>query len=99
MVSIRIETKNKTIWTEPYTDQATNELVITAAKAIYDDRDELIGVLGVDISIDTLITMVNQTKFGETGYTVLLDQKGSFVTHPDKEKIQQDISKENIFKK
>ncbi|MED4633461.1 PDC sensor domain-containing protein [Peribacillus frigoritolerans] len=29
--------KNKTIWTEPYTDQATNELVITAAKAIYDD--------------------------------------------------------------
>lgn len=94
-----LKQKNKTIWTEPYTDQATNELVITAAKAIYDDRDELIGVLGVDISIDTLITMVNQTKFGETGYTVLLDQKGSFVTHPDKEKIQQDISKENIFKK
>ncbi|MGM1033323.1 MAG: cache domain-containing protein [Bacillota bacterium] len=94
-----LKQKNKTIWTEPYTDQATNELVITAAKAIYDDRDELIGVLGVDISIDILITMVNQTKFGETGYTVLLDQKGSFVTHPDKEKIQQDISKENIFKK
>lgn len=94
-----LKQKNKTIWTEPYTDQATNELVITAAKAIYDDRDELIGVLGVDISIDTLITMVNQTKFGETGYTVLLDQEGSFVTHPDKEKIQQDISKENIFKK
>ncbi|MFE4076793.1 cache domain-containing protein [Peribacillus sp. YIM B13477] len=94
-----LKQKNKTIWTEPYTDQATNELVITAAKTIYDDRDELIGVLGVDISIDTLITMVNQTKFGETGYTVLLDQEGSFVTHPDKEKIQQDISKENISKK
>ncbi|MGE7685225.1 cache domain-containing protein [Peribacillus simplex] len=94
-----LKQKNKTIWTEPYTDQATNTLVITAAKAIYDDRDELIGVLGVGISIDTLITMVNQTKFGETGYTVLLDKKGAFVTHPDKEKIQQDISKENIFKK
>lgn len=34
-----LKQKNKTIWTEPYTDQATNELVITAAKAIYDDRD------------------------------------------------------------
>ncbi|MGE7762833.1 methyl-accepting chemotaxis protein [Peribacillus sp. NPDC097895] len=93
-----LKEKNKTIWTEPYTDQATNTLVITAAKAIY-DGDELIGVLGVDISIDTLVTMVNQTKFGETGYTVLVDKKGSFVTHPDKEKIQQDISKEDIFKK
>ncbi|MEY9865101.1 methyl-accepting chemotaxis protein [Peribacillus sp. B2I2] len=93
-----LKQKNKTIWTEPYTDQATNELVITAAKALY-DGNELIGVLGVDISIDTLVKMVNQTKFGETGYTVLLDKNGSFVTHPDKKKIQQDISKENIFKK
>ncbi|MGG4265985.1 methyl-accepting chemotaxis protein [Peribacillus simplex] len=93
-----LKQKNKTIWTEPYTDQATNTLVITAAKAIY-DGDELIGVIGVDISINTLITMVNQTKFGKTGYTVLLDKKGVFVTHPDKKKIQQDISKENIFRK
>ncbi|MFD6441546.1 cache domain-containing protein [Peribacillus sp. NPDC060186] len=86
------------IWTEPYTDKATNTLVITASKAVY-DGDKLIGVLGVDISIDTLITMVNQTELGETGYTVLLDKKGSFVTHPDKKKIQQDISEENIPKK
>ncbi|MGE7186733.1 methyl-accepting chemotaxis protein [Peribacillus sp. NPDC006672] len=93
-----LKQKNKTIWTEPYTDQATNTLVITAAKAKY-DGDELIGVIGVDISINTLITMVNQTKFGKTGYTVLLDKKGVFVTHPDKKKIQQDISKENIFRK
>lgn len=93
-----LKQKNKTIWTEPYTDQATNELVITAAKALY-DGNELIGVLGVDISIDTLVKMVNQTKFGETGYTVLLDKNGSFVTHPDKKKIQQDISKKNMFKK
>ncbi|MDW7613972.1 methyl-accepting chemotaxis protein [Peribacillus simplex] len=93
-----LKQKNKTIWTEPYTDRATNTLVITAAKAIY-DGDELIGVIGVDISINTLITMVNQTKFGKTGYTVLLDKKGIFVTHPDKKKIQQDISKENIFRK
>ncbi|MFB7642195.1 methyl-accepting chemotaxis protein [Peribacillus butanolivorans] len=93
-----LKEKNKIIWTEPYTDKATNTLVITAAKAVY-DGDKLIGVLGVDISIDTLITMVNQTELGETGYTVLLDKKGSFVTHPDKKKIQQDISEENIFKK
>ncbi|MFD9627588.1 methyl-accepting chemotaxis protein [Peribacillus muralis] len=93
-----LKEKNETIWTEPYTDQATNTLVITAAKSIY-DGDRLIGVLGVDISIDTLVKMINQTKFGETGYSVLLDKKGAFVTHPDKEKIQQDISKESMFKK
>ncbi|MFJ7754299.1 methyl-accepting chemotaxis protein [Peribacillus muralis] len=93
-----LKKKNETIWTEPYTDQATNTLVITAARAIY-EGDRVIGVLGVDISIDTLVKMVNQTKFGETGYSVLLDNKGAFVTHPDKGKIQQEISKESIFKK
>lgn len=93
-----LKEKNEIVWTEPYTDTATNTLVITAAKTVY-DGNKLIGVLGVDISIDTVITMVNQTKFGETGYTVLLNEKGSFVTHPDKSKIMQDISDQPIFQK
>ncbi|MGE7602732.1 methyl-accepting chemotaxis protein [Peribacillus sp. NPDC097675] len=93
-----LKDKNEIVWTDPYTDTATNTLVITAARTIY-DGDKLVGVLGIDISIDTLITKLNQTKFGKNGYAVLLDEKGSFIAHPDKSKINQDISKEPIFQR
>lgn len=93
-----LKEENEIVWTDPYTDTATNTLVITAAKTIF-NGDKLVGVLGIDISIDTLIAKINQMKFGKDGYAVLLDEKGSFITHPDKSKIMQDISKEPIFQR
>ena len=91
-----LKEKNEVVWTDPYTDTATNTLVITAARTIY-NGDKLVGVLGVDISIDTLITKINQTKIGQNGYAVLLDDTGAFITHPDQSKMTQDISKEPIY--
>ncbi|MFJ7746470.1 methyl-accepting chemotaxis protein [Peribacillus sp. NPDC097295] len=93
-----LKEENEIVWTDPYTDTATNTLVITAAKTIF-NGDKLVGVLGIDISIDTLIAKINQMKFGKDGYAVLLDEKGSFITHPDKSKIMQDISKEPFFQR
>ncbi|MFJ7849264.1 methyl-accepting chemotaxis protein [Peribacillus sp. NPDC097224] len=88
--------KNEVIWTEPYTDTATNSLIITAAKAIY-DGDKLVGVLGVDIAMETLLNTINQTKFGKTGYAILLNEKGSILAHPDQSKIMKDLSAQPIF--
>ena len=92
-----MDEKNEIVWTEPYTDTATNSLVITAAKTIY-DGDKLVGAIGVDISMDTLITKINQTKFGNAGYAVLLNEEGSIITHPDQSKIMKDLSKQPMFK-
>jgi methyl-accepting chemotaxis protein len=50
------------------------------------------------MSLTSLTDLVNQTKFGESGYAVLIDKSGKFITHPDQTKISTDLSKEAIYK-
>ncbi|RFU62681.1 methyl-accepting chemotaxis protein [Bacillus sp. V59.32b] len=88
--------KDQVIWTEPYIDTASKKTIISSAKAFY-DGDKLVGVMAIDISIDTLIEMANKTKFGETGYTFLLDKSGKYLAHPDKSKVTGDVSKETFY--
>ncbi|SFA81576.1 MULTISPECIES: methyl-accepting chemotaxis protein [unclassified Bacillus (in: firmicutes)] len=92
-----INSKDKIIWTEPYIDTSTNQTIISAAKAIY-ENDKLIGVVAVDISIDTLIGMINETKIGETGYAFLVDKHGKILAHPSKEEITKDVNNEPFYK-
>jgi methyl-accepting chemotaxis protein len=92
-----VELEGSTAWTEPYTDTASGELVVTAAQAFYDNGNELIGVVGADVSVDTLLTMVNQVEIGESGYALLFDQHGNYLAHPDESYIGQDVSGEGFY--
>ena len=92
-----IQNKGKLNWTEPYPDAATGDMIVTLSKTI-EDGDKTIGVLAMHISLTTLTSLINQTKFGENGYAVLIDKSGKFVAHPDKTQISADLSKEAIYK-
>lgn len=71
------------IWTEPYIDEATNEYVITAAKAIKNrTTNEFIGVVGIDISLVEMETLLSEIKVSHNGYSFLLDQSGRALVHP-----------------
>ncbi len=91
-----VNKKGEIIWTEPYIDTATNEAIVSAAKAVY-DGSKLVGVMSIDISINTLINMVNRMKIGETGYAVLIDNQGKYLAHPVKEVVGIDISQESYY--
>lgn len=69
------------VWTEPYIDAATGEYAITGAKAVYDDG-EIIGVLAVDLLLQSLTDMVSSTDLGYEGYPIILDAAGTAVVHP-----------------
>ncbi|MBZ5749730.1 methyl-accepting chemotaxis protein [Metabacillus rhizolycopersici] len=89
--------ENKAItWTEAYVDSATNQTVITLTKPVY-DNNTLIGVMGIDISIQTLTDLINKTKFGKTGFAFIVDQTGHILAHPDESKVTQDFSREKIY--
>lgn len=89
--------ENKAItWTEAYIDTATNQTVITLTKPVYENTT-LIGVMGIDISIQTLTELINKTKFGNTGFAFIVDQNGHILAHPDESKVTQDFSKEKVY--
>ena len=92
-----VEADGEVIWTDPYIDAATGDTIITAAKA-YDNGSELIGVVGTDVRVDTLIEMVDKITIGEAGYAVIFDNTGRYLAHPDEKYVGQDESDEDYYK-
>jgi len=70
---------DKIVLTKAYMS-ATNELVITFAKTIKDMEDkEVLGVIGVDISLTNLAKFMDSIKIGETGYCLLAEKDGTIL--------------------
>jgi methyl-accepting chemotaxis protein len=79
----------KTIFTEPYVDLITNQLVVTLSKLAFDDHGRPAAVMGEDISMGKLNGMAND--FSETAsmQSFFLHQSGKYITNPDNEAIMQ----------
>ncbi len=52
--------------TDPYPSYLTNELVVTAAFPIYDENDELLMIVCVDISLKNVLRIVSPTSVDST---------------------------------
>lgn len=77
--------------TDAYEDATTKTLMITIMTPIFDENSVIIGVLGVDIALNSLTKTLSEIKF-DGGYGVLLDTKGTIVVHPNKALIGKDIA-------
>ncbi|MDE5591481.1 MAG: PDC sensor domain-containing protein [Helicobacter sp.] len=55
--------EKKCILTDPYPSLATGNLVVTAAYPIYNDKDELMYVVCIDLSLDEIPRLVQPTLF------------------------------------
>lgn len=91
-----VEAEGETIWTEPYKSDGSDYTVVTAARAYY-DTSGLVGVFALDVSVDTLLEMVNDIKIGDSGYAIMLDSTGKYITHPDEQYIGEDGSQSEFY--
>jgi methyl-accepting chemotaxis protein len=73
------------VWSEPYLDSATNVPLVTASKTVK-VHGNIVGVLGVDVTLETLKNLTNSTKIGKTGFYFLLDKQGNLLTYPNETK-------------
>jgi len=73
---------NGVVFTEPYRDVMSGELVITVAKALK-NKGEIIGVIATDIYLTKVIGAVADVKINENSYAILLDKNGSIIAHPN----------------
>lgn len=92
--------KNATIWTEPYIDAATQKLTISVATPIYNtfNKNELIGVLSIDLSLDALSNKINDIKIGQKGSAVILDSLNNVITGNDKSQIGNPLTTPEVTK-
>ncbi|WPN46183.1 MULTISPECIES: methyl-accepting chemotaxis protein [unclassified Pseudomonas] len=77
--------------TEPYIDAATGQLIISMAAASK-KAGQSVGVVGGDLSLQTLIETLSARDFDGMGFAFLVSADGKILVHPDKTLVMKSLS-------
>ena len=61
------------------------KILMTSIVAPIIDNNKVLGVVGIDISLEALQSISDEIKIMETGYGTIISNSGIYVTHPVKE--------------
>ena len=90
-------TSNKTFITLPYTDINTGKTVVTISAPITEtNTDNVIGVSAIDMSLDSIVKIMNNYIVGDTGFLVCLGPAGTILYHPNSAYVNQNFSETNF---
>lgn len=70
------------LWLPPYRTNGTGTWVISYVKPVYVDH-RFIAVVGMDINLTTLISLVQKVSIYDSGYAFLVSPEGQVYVHPD----------------
>ncbi|MBU3190016.1 EAL domain-containing protein [Clostridium bowmanii] len=75
---------NEVLISAPYTSSDEhNSLIISASSTVKDSSGNVLGVMGIDVSLNKLSKMIENVKMGDTGYVFLFSKEGTILAHPD----------------
>jgi methyl-accepting chemotaxis protein/sigma-B regulation protein RsbU (phosphoserine phosphatase) len=87
-------TLGRACWTNPLkNDDTEDEPLATFCLPIFDRQAKPVGVVAVDVAIELLSQIVLAGKPSPNSYSTLLSSNGSYIVHPNKEKLK----KQNVF--
>ncbi|AFS77361.1 methyl-accepting chemotaxis protein Mcp [Gottschalkia acidurici 9a] len=88
--------KNETVWSNIKKDNSNGSWYLTTSKPVY-SGDKLIGVLGIDVSIDLFDEVLSKIRIGGRGFPILVDSNGVKIALKDTDQIGTEFNgKENF---
>ncbi|QZD70050.1 methyl-accepting chemotaxis protein [Pseudomonas sp. 3-2] len=84
------ESSSTSTLTEPYIDAATGQTIISIATAAK-KAGQSVGVVGGDLSLQTLINTLSARDFSGMGYAFLVSADGKILVHPDKALVMKSL--------
>ncbi|MFT7681810.1 MAG: putative two-component system response regulator [Moritella dasanensis] len=82
-------------WTDPYVFFSSRKPGITSSMPVYDKDKQLIGVVGVDVSLATISSFFDNLDLGEHSTAFVTNRLGEIIAYPD-QKIIQDTASESL---
>lgn len=73
--------ENRIIWTDPYKDATSGEMVISAAAPIDNGSGRVTGVVAMDLNLSALSSEISSISVGKTGYPVVIAPDGKTIVH------------------
>ncbi|MDR9862497.1 methyl-accepting chemotaxis protein [Pseudomonas baetica] len=84
------ESSSTSTLTEPYIDAATGQLIISIATASK-KAGQSVGVVGGDLSLQSLVDTLAARDFDGMGYVFLVSADGKILVHPDKALVMKSL--------
>lgn len=77
-----MKANGEAVWSTPYKDAFSGELVITVSQMIHETGKEPV-VIGLDISLNKIHSYLLDTKLGENGFITVIGKDGKIIEHTD----------------
>ncbi len=84
------------VLTEPYIDASTGMTVLSVSTPVVNAMGAAIGVSGMDISLEDIMTLMDSYTIGKEGYVMLVAESGTFIYHPNEDLMDTKIQDLNI---
>jgi methyl-accepting chemotaxis protein len=80
-----MQNKGEIARSNPYYYAPDDAVGISTIKTVENEIGQLIGVVGVDISLKGITNIFKKMKIGDTGYVMLIDDQGTVIADPKNE--------------
>lgn len=75
---------NKPRWSRPYHELSAQDIITsTYSVPLHDEHEKVIGIFSVDLSMNWLSTLLDSLKLYEDSYTIILNNEGKYILHPE----------------
>lgn len=93
-----------TIITEPYyysyeEDSSKSILMTTISSPLFNSANQIIGVTGIDVSLNEIVTLLNSTKPYSNSFVTLCSSTGLYLAHPNTQLLGKDIMTNPLYDK
>lgn len=88
----------KLVITDPYQDVGSTDYMVSISYPIKDKNGQFLGVIGCDILLTQITSIVNKVNLDGMGFAFLLDKNGTVLAHPDKKLVNTKLKDDADFK-
>jgi diguanylate cyclase (GGDEF)-like protein len=71
--------KRETVWNKVYAGFTPGTIFVAASRALYDPQGNFVGVSGIDLSLNSLQTFLQENRVSQAGDVFLIDRSGQLV--------------------
>jgi HAMP domain-containing protein len=79
---VKATTEGKTVWTAPYVDANSKDLIVTCATPVRSEAGRVLGVIGYDVLLSTIQKDILTLDIGYNSYAMLADGAGKVLVRP-----------------
>jgi len=90
-----VKAGGKTGISQPYLDIASNDISVSFSRRIFDENGNPLGIIGIDIIINSIIDFAVDTYIPVNGYGVLFDSGFNVIVHPQPSSLGKHLTQMN----